>query len=439
MHTWKLKKGAERRFRGGHPWVFSNELAGSPKGIEPGEPVALQDARGRFLARGYGNPATLIAFRALSRDPAEAEPWSPDGVHRRLRDAATLRRRLGLGPYSHRLAFGEADDLPGLVVERYRLADEAPRQVFVLQPHTAGAEALLPAAVAGLEELVAAEHAADAALPAWADSGVVVRRDARMRRLEGLPLDEAVVERPVAEAALGDVAVRMAPGVAGADEGGTAFHTDLLGGQKTGFFLDQAANVQAAARLLASSLAEGSGDDTPLRILDLYGYVGQWGTQLARVAMDAGRPVHVTTVDSSAPALAFAERNVTATGADCEAVRADLPEALGELPAGGYDVVVADPPGFIRGRRDVHTGRAAYLKLNTAAMRRLRPGGLYITCSCSALLGEEDFLTALSKAARRNELTMHWIHRGGQAPDHPVLSAFPEGRYLKCWIGVRAA
>ncbi len=217
------------------------------------------------------------------------------------------------------------------------------------------------------------------------------------------------------------------------DEDAATFAVDLLRGQKTGFYLDQTANVRLAAGLLAPRLRRGGAE--PVRILDLFAYVGQWGAQLAGVAAAAGREAHVTALDTSPAALALARPNVEARGGACEAVRADVMEDLGELPAAAFDVVVADPPAFIKGRKALHTGRAAYTKLNTGALRRVRPGGLVVTCSCSQLLPEGEFLSLLGKAARRAGREVRWIARGGQAPDHPLLAGFPEGHYLKCWIG----
>jgi 23S rRNA (cytosine1962-C5)-methyltransferase len=467
-HIWQLRRGADKRFRAGHPWVYSNELAHSPRGaaqgaaVLPGDPVELRDAGGAFLARGYGNPATLIAFRALSRDPAEAQPWSEAGLRARLERAAALRRALGLGALSHRLVHGEADGLPGLVLDRYRLAasaagatdatDESPRQALVLQEHSAGAERLHAPLLAALEALVEGEHAADPAAPDWARSAVVLRNDVGARRLEGLPDDAPQVLRAppgsdlsaatILVAAPWEAAPRDADGADAATQaaGGaaTAFRVDLAGGQKTGFYLDQAANVRLAAGLLAPLLRTGAlgAPGEPLRVLDLFAYVGQWGTQFARVARGAGRSAHVTALDASAPALALAGANVAAAGATCEAVRADALEQLDALPARAFDVVVADPPAFIKGRKAWHTGRAAYVKLHTAALRRLRPGGLYVACSCSQLLDEAEFAAVLHKAAGRAEVSLRWLARGGQAPDHPVLAGFPEGDYLKCRVGL---
>jgi 23S rRNA G2069 N7-methylase RlmK/C1962 C5-methylase RlmI len=520
--VWTLRAGADKRFRAGHPWVYSNELAHSPRGaaqrpVAPGDPVELRDAAGRFLARGYGHPGTLIAFRALSRDPAEAEPWGEAALLARLRRAAALRHGLGLGAVSHRLVFGEADDLPGLVVDRYRLAppdaaagERGPAgiaaQVLAVQAHTAGAERLQEPLLAALEALVTEEHAADPRHPDWAHTAVVLRNDAGARRLEGLPDDAVRVARPGPGLALTPARVLTAPvagdGRSAGPPGPAVLQADLLGGQKTGLFLDQAANLRLAAGLLAARLRSESGSfgtpgpmgataapgpmgataapgpmgataapgpmgataapgpmgataapgpmgatAAPLRILDLFAYVGAWGAALARVGAAAGRAVEVTVVDASAPALALAVANVTAAGGACTPLRADvladaqgpLADAQGPLaalPPGGFDVVVADPPAFIKGRKAWHTGRAAYVKLNTAALRWVRPGGLLVTCSCSQLLSEADFLAVLDKAAARAGTPVRWIARGGQAPDHPVRAGFPEGDYLKARIGV---
>src|SRR6185295_1181003 len=120
---WRLKSGLDRRFRSGHPWAYSNELQASPKGIRPGDRVELHDAGGRFLARGYGSPVSLIAFRSLTRDELFTEPTSAQGLRQTLERASRLRESLGLAAYSHRLCFGEADRLPGLVIDRFKLAD----------------------------------------------------------------------------------------------------------------------------------------------------------------------------------------------------------------------------------------------------------------------------------------------------------------------------
>ena len=435
--VWRLKSKEDRRFRGGHPWVYSNELQGSPKGLAPGAPVELCDAGGNFLARGYGNPASLIAFRALSRNSGEAEPHRPAAVREKLRSALGLRKQLGLvapkasGPgapkasdgndASFRLCHGEADELPGLIIDCYRLDSGA--RVFAVQAHTAGADQWMPA----IEEILAPLAAEELGVSGDA-FGVVLRNDLPIRKLEGLTEEEPRRLRGPSEEALARAHLRVRSAVPGAKP--VSFFADLLEGQKTGFFLDQGANVALAIDRVRG-LRPAKGDR--LRVLDLCCYVGQWGTQLAAAF---GGKVDVLAVDASERALELARANVESQpGAKFEALRGDALHDLGPLEAGRFDLVISDPPGLIKSRRDQPQGKHAYLQLNTQAMRVLRPGGALVTCSCSALFEEEEFLSTLTKAAQRGNRVIRWVARGAQGPDHPMLTAFPEGRYLKCWIG----
>lgn len=418
---WKLKSGADRRFRTGHPWVYSNELLESPKGLAPGASVELQDASGKFLARGYGNPASLISFRALTRDPAESDPWGAAFLTRALRSAHRVREQAGLAAESYRLSHGEADALPGLVIDRYALAAPDRAQVFVLQAHTAGMDRLIPAIVESLEALV---DSADT----WSRAAVVIRNDVGVRKLEGMSEEAPRVLREAPGVLLHQARIRV---------GGAEFTVDLVEGQKTGFFLDQVANTRLAAdRLRGFPPAGGLEGGNKLRILDLCCYVGQWSAQLARAFREAGLEVEVTAVDASAKALELARANVQAQGARCETIRGDVLKDLAGLTAESFDLVISDPPALIKGRKDLPVGKHAYLQLNTQVFRLVKRGGAVITCSCSGLLPEEEFLEAVSKAARRNGRFARWIARGSQGPDHPMLAEFPEGRYLKCWIGV---
>ncbi|MCM2278797.1 MAG: methyltransferase domain-containing protein [Oligoflexia bacterium] len=421
--VWRLKSGADRRFRGGHPWVYSNELTESPKGILPGAPVELRDAAGKFLARGYGNPHSLIAFRAMSRREEQGDPTRPEAVVATLADAGRLRETLGLTGLSHRLSFGEADGLPGLVVDRFRLEDA---QVFVVQAHTAGADRISKS----LPELLQEYAGTGPDRISWDRTAIVLRNDLSVRKLEGLDEEAPRIVKSVEGLDLANVRIRVAS--AGRGDKPVSFAVDLVGGQKTGFFLDQAANIQLAARRLCH-LAPANG--RRVRILDLFCYVGQWGTQLARAFREAGREVEVVAMDASAQALERARQNIEAEGARCETVRADIMEGLASIGAGSFDLVIADPPALIKGRKDIPVGTHAYLQLNTQVFRIVRDGGAVVSCSCSGLLEEESFIQVLSKAAYRNRRPVRWIARGAQSADHPMLLEFPEGRYLKCWVG----
>lgn len=418
--TWTLSGKAGRRFHAGHPWVFANELTASPKGVAPGGPVELRDERGQILARGYGNPHSLIAFRTLSRRAQDLEPWKPEVLAEQVVRAGAYRDQLGLRPYSQRLLFGEADDLPGLVIDRF-VDPEGLKQVLVLQMLTAGIEA----ALADPSEWV--RTWCERATGVHADhTTVVVRRDVGSRKLEGLAQQDPQVLQ------LGSQAPSVTePFVAqmrsGDGKGGIPFQVELVGGQKTGFFFDQASNVELLLRYLPAITIQD------LRVLDLFCYVGQWGAQIAHAVKAQGRGCEVHLADASESALALAKQNVLPWTSQVTTHEVDIVERLGSLPE--CDVVICDPPAFIKSKKDHGAGLRGYLKVNAGALEKVSRGGLLVSCSCSHHLSDEDMIEVLQKAEQRSGRRVRWLARGCQAPDHPIRLNFPEGRYLKAWIG----
>jgi 23S rRNA (cytosine1962-C5)-methyltransferase len=369
---------------------------------------------------------------------------------------------------SHRLCFAEADGLPGLIVDRYRIAPSAggtgaerpastyaerptgadgtpsgaerpdntgaPEQVLAVQVSTAGMDRALPLVLSALERLVADDAAAGG--PAWERTGVLLDQGSSLRPLEDLPVLPKVWQRlpdgPWDGSA--PTSILVAPGLAREP---LSFAVDFLGGQKTGFFLDHRLNLGLASELLAAWL--GKRPLGSVRILDLFCYVGQWGAVLAREAGRHGAAAEVLAVDASERALELARRNVSAQAGGpavrVQTQRADILENLEDVP-GGYDIVVCDPPALAKRRKDLPKAVRAYGKLNREALKRVRPGGLIVTCSCSGLLSEEDFRDALQRAQVQAGRGVQWVVRGSQGLDHPIRAEFPEGRYLKCWMGI---
>lgn len=418
--TWILSGKAGRRFYAGHPWVFANELTASPKGVAPGGPVELRDERGQILARGYGNPHSLIAFRTLSRRAQDLEPWKSEALTEQVVRAAQYRHQLGLKPYSHRLLFGEADDLPGLVIDRF-VDSELQGQVLVLQMLTAGIESALGDPrewVRGWCERatgVAAER-----------TTVVVRRDVGSRKLEGLELQEPQVI-PLGSQSPSLAEPFRARMRSGDGTGAIPFNVELVGGQKTGFFFDQASNVELLLHYLLRSTTQD------LRVLDLFCYVGQWGAQIAQALKNQGRGCEVHLADASDSALMLAKQNVLPWTERVNTHAIDIVEGLGTLPE--CDVVICDPPAFIKSKKDHGAGLRGYLKVNAAALEKVSRGGLVVSCSCSHHLSDDDMIEVLQKAEQRSGRRVRWLARGCQAPDHPIRLNFPEGRYLKAWLG----
>ncbi|MGC4028360.1 MAG: class I SAM-dependent rRNA methyltransferase [Steroidobacteraceae bacterium] len=381
----KLRRHEERRIRSGHDWVFSNEIDTGVTplgGFGPGAAVRIVDARGAFVAHALANPHALICARIVSR--VEAEPIGPELIRRRLEQALALRSRY-LGGSHYRLVFGESDGLPGLVIDRFG-------DVLVAQSATWGMERLKEDIDAALMALLAPQL-------------IVWKNDGNARTLESLPREVTVSGGPAPET----LQVR---------EGVLSFEVPLSDGQKTGWFYDQTAN---RARL-AAFLPRGA------RVLDVCSYAGGWAVSaLGQGAAEA------LCLDSSAPALEAAARNAALNGFTLQTRRGDAFEELEALAAEGrrFEVVIVDPPAFIKRRKDQARGEAAYRRLNALALRVLAGEGLLVSCSCSFHLDADMLPVLLQSAARHAGRTLRILASGGQSPDHPVHPAMPETRYLK--------
>lgn len=423
MQTWDISPRGEKRFTDGHPWVFSNEITSPIKKIEPGELIRLVNSKGKSLAIGYGNPHSLIAFRCLNRDDSQV---TPDWLAGQIIQAALFRDRLQMTKYSHRLVFSEADNLPGVIIDCFKTPQA--KQVFVIELLTAGMEKLFADAKTVFEKFLARCAEQGLNYYPWAQTTLVVKRDNSFRRMENLELLDTEIIGELGAAELADVSISVAQALDKRDY--LVFHTDLVDGQKTGFFLDQRSNVE----LLLNHLPRLP--DSKVRVLDLFCYVGQWGAQIARHLRGRDIPCQVTAVDASQKALDFALKNLTLAGGDHTAQKMDIVEKANEIPPGIYDIVICDPPALIKSKKDYHAGKAAYTKTNTAAMRALKPGGVIISCSCSQHLNDTDLMEVLTEAALKAGRRIAWIAKGQQAPDHPMLLEFPQGTYLNSWLGV---
>jgi 23S rRNA (cytosine1962-C5)-methyltransferase len=383
----RLKRGEDRRLSAGHLWVFSNEVdtARTPlQSFAPGALCRIVSERDKFLGYAYVNPHSLICARILGRDP-EYPPGKSLIVHR-LQVAQSLRRSLYDRPF-YRLAYGESDALPGLVLDRFG-------DVVVGQIATAGMEAMR-------EEVEAAVR------KAISPAAMLWKNDAGVRELEGLPSYVA--------AAFGDI-----PESVDVEEGGVTFRIPLGTGQKTGWFFDQAANRLALRKYVGAA-----------RVLDVFSYLGAWGLG----ALRAGA-AEVTCVDSSAAALEGLQTAAAANGLKPTALRGDAFDVMETLHAERrrFDVVVIDPPAFIKRKKDIPKGEAAYRRLNQLAIQLLDRDGILVSCSCSYHLESEQLLAAIQRAARHLDRFAQVVEVGGQAPDHPIHPAIPETRYLKAYF-----
>jgi 23S rRNA (cytosine1962-C5)-methyltransferase len=383
----RLKRGEDRRLSAGHLWVFSNEVdtARTPlPGFEPGALCRVVSDRDKFLGYAYVNPHSLICARILGRDP-EFPPNKSLLVHR-LQVAQSLRRSLYDRPF-YRLAYGESDALPGLVLDRFG-------DIVVGQIATAGMEAMRADVEAAVRKAIA-------------PAALLWKNDSGARELEGLP--------SYVQTAFGDV-----PEFVEVDEGGVTFRIPLGSGQKTGWFFDQSANRLALRKYVGGA-----------RVLDVFSYLGGWGLG----ALRAGA-TEVTCVDSSAPALDGLQAAAAANGMKPAMIRGDAFDVMEQLHAQKrrFDVVVIDPPAFIKRKKDIPKGEAAYRRLNQLAIQLLERDGVLVSCSCSYHLEPQQLLAAIQRGARHLDRFAQVVEVGGQAPDHPIHPAIPETRYLKAYF-----
>lgn len=386
MKSVRLREGKERSLLRRHPWVFQGSI---DKGrADPGETVRVEAADGRFLAWAAFSPTSMIRVRAWSFD--EAERIDRAFFERRIAAALALRLRLAVPSDGVRLVHGEADGLPGLIVDRYG-------DTLVAQFLSAGTERWK-------------DTIADVLLAASGAARLYERSDSGVRTLEGLPAATGWLRGS------GDTAVNLS-------ENGWQLTLDVASGHKTGYYLDQRDNRGRFAQWVRHFGCR--------RVLNCYSYTGGFS-----VAALAGGAEAVTSVDSSAPALERATLHVGLNGFDAarhEAVDADVNQFLRDsLKAGRrYDAIVLDPPKFAPTAAHAERASRAYKDINRLALKLLEPGGLLLTFSCSGGIGAELFHKIVAGAAIDAGVDGAILQRLEGAPDHPTTLVFPEGEYLK--------
>jgi 23S rRNA (cytosine1962-C5)-methyltransferase len=419
--TLRLTRRAADRLRAGHLWVYRSDLAEDPAAtLAPGELVTVLDSRGAPLGTALYSTTSQIAARLVSTTPGIAREQYLAELRDRL--AAALERRRIVAPLdentnAQRLVFSEADDLPGIILDRYN-------DLLILQLlHQGTAQRDVRDAL--IEVLL--DHFGETPITLWE------RPDPRIRELEQLPLppDNGLLSSPA----------ETAPSTSTFLLNGLQFHYDASAGQKTGAFLDQRLNYAAEARHVAAS-------GRTARALDICTYHGGFALHLAEVCE------RVTGVDQSRPALETADWNLSlnpALGNRVDWIEADAfqllrafddahnrpdsaPPTLPLDVATGFDAIVLDPPAFAKSKRATEGALRGYKELNLRALRLLNPGGTLITCSCSHHVSPEDFFATVSSAAADARRRVQLLEFRAAAPDHPEVLTLPETRYLKCLI-----
>ena len=386
MFTIKLETGREARVLDGHPWIYKSEIARVEDEGEPGAIAQVRDSRGRFLGQAMVNLKSQIAGRLITRSEGKIDAAF---FQRRIRAAVSRCNRSVQGSDACRLIYGEADRLPGLIVDRY--AD-----LLVLQILTAGMERMRGMLLEVLREVVKPR-------------AIFERNDASPRKLEGLELRKGF--------AWGEGGTGL-----WIQEGELSFLVEVAEGQKTGFFLDQREN-----RRVVKSLAAGR------EILDCFCYSGGFALNAA-----AGEASSVMGIDLSAEAIAWAERSAERNGlsSQCTFTTGNAFDALRAFGREGrrFGMVILDPPAFTKGKEALAGALRGYKEINLRAMKLLDSEGILVTCSCSYHVDAPTFLEILRAAAADAHREFRFVELRTQARDHPVLLAAKETQYLKCAI-----
>jgi 23S rRNA (cytosine1962-C5)-methyltransferase len=370
------------RVLSGHLWIYRTDVLDA-RGADAGAVVRVQDRRGHFCGQALYSSKSQIALRLLTR---EERPFDQAFLAERIAAAASFRQQVVDGAQAYRLVSAEGDLLPSLIIDRYG-------PCFVIQTLSQGMERLKPQIIEILQE-------------AFSPRSILERNDVAVRELEGLPEKKGVL----AGEKLGEIEV---------EENGLKFFFDLMGGQKTGGYLDQREN-----RLAAPSYARG-------RALDCFCYAGGFALHLARHCEA------VLGIDSSPEALELARRNQDLNGL----TNAQWKEAncfdflkVADQEKQRYDTIVLDPPAFARQKSKLEAAWRGYKELNLRTLKILNPGGFLLTCSCSHHVSEADFLEVIAEAAVDAHRIVSVVERRTQSRDHPILLTVPETHYLKCLI-----
>ncbi len=384
-----VKRGREKRIRGFHPWVYKNDILSFSRKPKPGEICIVRDYKGSFLAKGYINPDSYIAIRILTYK--KDEEINLEFFKKRIKEAYEYRKSLiPENTTAFRLVHSEGDYLPGLIVDSYD-------GYLVIQVTTLGMEVLKPLVIRALIEVVNPK-------------GIYEKSTVPTRQLEGLPLVEQTL--------YGDIPEKVV-----IKENGISFNVQIIGGQKTGYFLDQRENKLLFAR---EFVKEGD------RVLDAFCHLGGFGIHAAVI----GKAKEVVAVDSSQLALDLAKENaeLNSVGDRFKFVKGDAFKVLKEMQLSGekFDSIVIDPPAFAKSKTVVEQAKRGYKELFLRGLKMLKPGGRIVVCSCSHHITPPILEEILLSAAYDTRTPLRVLYTTYQSKDHPFVLQIPESRYLKC-------
>jgi 23S rRNA (cytosine1962-C5)-methyltransferase len=386
MSKFFLRKKIGDRIINGHPWIFANELGDNEGEAAPGDIVEVYSYNGSFVGKGYYNPASQIRIRLLTRD--KNETINEEFFYRTIAAAWEYRKQIGYVE-NCRLIFGEADQLPALIIDKFN-------DYFVIQTLALGIDNWKGAIVSALKKI-------------FNPKGIYERNDVPVRELEGLTQQKGFLSEPF------DTNIIL-------NENGLKFHVDIVNGQKTGYFLDQQDNRRAIQHIVKDA-----------NVLEAFCYTGTFSMHAAHYGAKS-----VLGLDISETAVNTARRNATLNGFEdiCSFETVNAFDVLKKWVTEGkrYDVVMLDPPAFTKSRENIQKAITGYKEINLRGMKLTKPGGFLVTASCTNLVPPEMFLDIIGMAAKDARRKLRQVTWQTQASDHPILWNIPSTQYLKFLI-----
>lgn len=426
MITLNLKKNADGKILLRHPWVLKNLFEKPVEGINPAEIVEVRDAHNQFVSRGYANSLSFFYYRAMTFDSKERLDDKIDFIQSRIYELFIQRLSLGYKK-SFRLCFSENDFLPGLVIDRFLSEKNSqPFQVFVVQVTTAGMNSYLSDPLKVFKSVVDKLSNEKWLHVGWDKTVLVLRNDIKIREKEGLPVGPAQILNNHLSYSLADMPVLIDHWFLQSE---MKIRSDLVGGQKTGFFLDQNFNLLRVAEIFSEYVKFFK--PKKVRIMDICCHLGQWSVYMGMILKELSVDAEFILVDVSKDALLKAQQTMQFYGLTSEVQVADVMDDEFQIESQSFDLIIVDPPAFAKSKEHIPAAKSAYQKLNAKAYKGIKKLGFVVSCSCSGAISLEDLKDSLNRAQIKTFRNSKVVAQGGHAGDHPHLLSFPEGYYLK--------
>ncbi len=420
LKVYITNSGVEK-IKKGFLWILRKDLEDKSIRFHMGAIVEILSLDNKFVAYGVAHPTSVIAIRLFAKASKE-HPLSVLGIIECFKDAFNFRKKLNLVQFSYRLMFAEADSMPGMIADHYRLINE--QHVLVFEAQTAYADIIIKRIDEWIKILCL-----DVLQIPYEKTSVVIKNNQEVRLEEGLTVEKEptiYLKNPEVDLFKAQVLVEN---LSQKDQA-SILSTDLLYGQKTGLFLDQKDNILKLIELVKAKQSTSWKNKKEIFILDLCSYVGHWSVQLATYAKQMDMIASCTLVDASSKALNFARTNLTDLSTTSSFIKGDVLKVIPTLDK-KFDIIICDPPGFIKSRENLSQGKRAYTRINLEALKLLNQDAIFVTCSCSGALKKEEFVFLIKEIQDLLKINIQKIAEGSSAMDHPKFNNFVESDYLK--------